>query len=94
MFGRNGKVGHVTVTVRAVTRDGLCEAVARICEAFDEGEAGDAARALMYAGVQLGACAMADEVANGPTGHGELERMRGEADEIAGMVLAARGVTL
>lgn len=94
MFGRNRKVGHVTVTVRAVTRDGLFESIARISEAFDDAAAEDAARALMYAGVQLGACAMADEVANGPTDNGELERMRGEADEIAGMVLAARGVTL
>ena len=94
MFGRKRKVGRLTVTVRAVTRDGLREAIARISEAFDDAAAEDAARALMYAGVQLGACAMADEVESGPTDHGELERMRVEADEIAGMVLAARGVTL
>lgn len=94
MFKRKRKVERLTVTVRAVTRDGLFESIARISEAFDEGAAEGAARALMYAGVRLGACAMADEVASGPTDRGELERMRGEADEIVGMVLASRGVTL
>ena len=94
MFGRKSKVGRLTVTVRAVTRDGLCEAVARICEAFDGGEAGDAARALLYEGVSIGACLMADEVANGPTGDDELARLRADADEVAHMTLAARGVTL
>ncbi len=94
MFGMKSKVERVTVTVRAVTRDGLCESVARICEAFDEGAAEDAARALVYAGVGLGACMMADEVANGPTDGDELARMRGDVDEVARMVLAARGVAL
>lgn len=94
MFGMKRKVERVTVTVRAVTRDGLCEAFARICEAFDDGRAGDAAGALVYAGIGLGACMMADEVANGPTGEAELERMRADVDEVARIVLAARGVTL
>ena len=94
MFGRKRKVAGATLTVRAITRDGIAEALERITTAFDDEGAEDAARALLYAGVGLGAAAMADEVTLGPTSEEGLSRMRRDADTIARVVMVSRGVAL
>lgn len=94
MFGRNGKAADATMTVRAVTVDGVAGAAKRIMEAFDERGVEDTARALLYVGVGLGAAAMADEIVLGPASEEELSMMRRLADKVAMVVMVSRGVAL
>lgn len=94
MFRRNRKATDATMTVRAVTVDGVTGAAKRIMEAFDDREAENAAKALLYVGIGLGAAAMADEIVLGPASEEELSMMRRLADKVAMVVMMSRRVDL
>lgn len=94
MFRRNRKATDATMTVRAVTVDGVTGAAKRIMEAFDDRGAENAAKALLYVGIGLGAAAMADEIVLGPASEEELSMMRRLADKVAMVVMMSRRVDL
>lgn len=94
MFRRNRKATDATMTVRAVTVDGVTGAAKRIMEAFDDRVAENDAKALLYVGIGLGAAAMADEIVLGPASEEELSMMRRLADKVAMVVMMSRRVDL